>query len=209
MRLDCKHVIHARSRCCLETNITRCPFHPRTSFLYLSTMRYQLSFITIYPCKWTKNIGPIYWKSRDHWNPLQPYASGFSLNGRFKLAVTHSILTCSWLHNLHDFPLLFVIVFLTIPLQDVVAREIPQPGAIEAESSWTLGASNDRPPGEIQRQHRLQLVHRAAAIVATENITQDGHLKIVRKTGSWKNKTQHAMGCDSIHIDVDDGQLAV
>jgi len=40
-------------------------------------------------------------------------------------------------------------------------------------------------------------------------MTLDAHFKIVRKTGSNKNKKQHAIGCESIHIDVDDGQLTV
>ena len=38
-------------------------------------------------------------------------------------------------------------------------------------------------------------------------MTQDAHLKKVRKTGSSKNKKQHAIGCESIHICVDDSQL--
>jgi len=133
-------VIHVRSLRCLETNITRPPVHRRMSFLYLPNMRYQLSFIATYSCKHTNNIGPTCGESRVCWNPLQLYAvqlyaAGFSLNGRCKLAVTHSILTCSELYNLQDFPLLFMIIFLTIPLQQVMAPETLQPGAIGAESS--------------------------------------------------------------------------
>jgi len=90
-----------------------------------------------------------------------------------------------------------------------MAPEIPQPGAIEAKSSRTTGASNNAPNSETQQQRRHQLVHRDAAIVATKNITHDAHLKIVGKTGSIKNKKQHVIGCESIHIDEDDGQLTV
>ena len=90
-----------------------------------------------------------------------------------------------------------------------MAPEILQPGALEAESSRTTGSSNNAPPGEIQQQRRHQLVHRNAAIVATEIMTQDAHLNIVRKTESSKNKKQHAIRCESIHIDVDDGLLTV
>ena len=54
-----------------------------------------------------------------------------------------------------------------------MAPEILQPGAIEAESSRTTGASNNAPPGETQQQRRHHLVHRDAAIVATENMTLD------------------------------------
>jgi len=40
-------------------------------------------------------------------------------------------------------------------------------------------------------------------------MTQDAHSKIVRKTGSSKNMKQHAIGCEYIHIKVNDGQLTV
>ena len=90
-----------------------------------------------------------------------------------------------------------------------MAPEILQPGAIEAELSLTTGASNNASPSETQPQHRHQLVHHDSLIVATENMTQDAHLKIVRKSRSSNNKKQHAIECESIHIDVDDGQLTV
>jgi len=65
------------------------------------------------------------------------------------------------------------------------------------------------PPGETQQQRRHQLVHCDAAIVATNNKHQDTQFKIVCKAGSTKNKKQHAIRCESIHIDADDGQLTV
>jgi len=52
-------------------------------------------------------------------------------------------------------------------------------------------------------------VHRDAANVATKQMTQDAHLKIVRKTGSSKNKMQPAVGCEYIHIEANGGQLTV
>ena len=102
-----------------------------------------------------------------------------------------------------------MIIFLTIPQQQVMAPEIIQPGAIEAELSRMKGTSTNAPPGETQQQRRHQLVHRDAAIVATEDMTPDAHLKIVQNTGSRKNKKLYAIGCESIHIDVEDGQLTV
>jgi len=102
-----------------------------------------------------------------------------------------------------------MIIFLTIPQQQVMATEILEPGAIEAESSRTTGASHNVPPGETQQQRRDQVVHRNATIVATKNMTQDAHLQIVRTTGTSKNMMQHAIRCESIHIDVEDGQLTV
>jgi len=40
-------------------------------------------------------------------------------------------------------------------------------------------------------------------------MTQDAHLKIVRKTESSKNKKQHAVRCEHIHIEANGGQLTV
>ena len=71
------------------------------------------------------------------------------------------------------------------------------------------GASTIGPPGETLQQRRHQLVHRAAAIVATENVTLDAHIGIVCKSGSSNNKKPHAIGCESMHIDVDDRQLGM
>jgi hypothetical protein len=99
-----------------------------------------------------------------------------------------------------------VIIFFTILQQQAMAPETLPPGANGAESSLMTGTSRNAPLGETQQQHRHQLVYRDAAIVATENMTQDAHLKKVRKTGSSKNKKQHAMGCESI---VNDGQLKI
>jgi hypothetical protein len=90
-----------------------------------------------------------------------------------------------------------------------MAPETFQPGAIGAESSWMTRTSINVPPGETQQQPRPQLVHRDAAIVATEHITQDAHLKKVHKTGSSKNMKQYAIRCESIHISADDSQLTI
>jgi Fe-S oxidoreductase len=102
-----------------------------------------------------------------------------------------------------------VIIFLTILHQQAMAPDTLPPGTIGTESRRTTGASRNAPLGETQQQRRHQLVHRDAAIVATENMTQDTHLKKVRKTGSSKNKKQHAIGCESIHIHVNDSQLKI
>ena len=58
-----------------------------------------------------------------------------------------------------------------------------------------------------QQESRHKLVHRNAANVATKHMTQDAHLKIVRKTGSSKNYKQHAVGCEYILIVANGGQL--
>jgi len=90
-----------------------------------------------------------------------------------------------------------------------MAPETLPAGAIAAESGRTTGASRNAPLRETKQQCRHQLVHRDAAIVATENMTQDAHLKKVRKTGSSKNKKQHAIGCESIHIRLNERQLII
>jgi hypothetical protein len=53
------------------------------------------------------------------------------------------------------------------------------------------------------------LVHHDATNGATKHMTQDAHLKIVRNTGSLKNKQQHAVGCEYIVIDENGGQLTL
>ena len=60
-----------------------------------------------------------------------------------------------------------------------------------------------------QQECRRQVVHRDAADVATSDMTQDAHLKVVRKTGSTQNKKQHVVGCEYMHIKVNGCQLTV
>jgi seryl-tRNA(Sec) selenium transferase len=60
-----------------------------------------------------------------------------------------------------------------------------------------------------KEERRHKLVHRDAANAATQHMTQDAHLKIVRKTGSSKNKKQHAVGCEYIDFKANSGQLTV
>jgi len=62
------------------------------------------------------------------------------------------------------------------------------------------GASSNTELLVTQQEHRHMSVHHDAANVATKHMTQDAHLKIVRKTGSSKNKLQHAVGCENILI---------
>jgi hypothetical protein len=51
-----------------------------------------------------------------------------------------------------------------------------------------------------QQERRHKLVHRNANNAAPKPMTLVEHLKIVRKTGSSKNKMLHGVGCESIHI---------
>jgi hypothetical protein len=60
-----------------------------------------------------------------------------------------------------------------------------------------------------QQERKPKLVHRNAANGATKHMTQDAHLKIVRKTRSGKNKMQHAVGCEYILIAANGGQLTI
>jgi hypothetical protein len=71
------------------------------------------------------------------------------------------------------------------------------------------GATSNTEILRTQQVRRYKLVHRDAANAATKHMTQDAHLKIVRKTGSSKNKKQHAAGCKYIHIVANGGQLTV
>jgi len=60
-----------------------------------------------------------------------------------------------------------------------------------------------------QQEHRHKLVHCDSADAATNHMTQDAHLKIVRKTRSRRNKLQYAVGCEYLHIDAIGGQLTI
>jgi len=136
---------------------------------------------------------------------LQLYVAGSTLNGTCKSAVPSSILTSRYLYIPQDFPLLFVIIFLTFPQQQITAPQPPQSGAIGSESSCTTGTLSNSPSAEIQQQCSHLYVHCNAAIEATKNIPQDAHLKMVHKTGLRKNMKQHAIGCESLHVDVQGG----
>jgi hypothetical protein len=67
--------------------------------------------------------------------------------------------------------------------------QAPQPSVIQSESSRTAGASSNVPLAETQLQRTHQLIHRNAAIAATENMAQDTHLNTVRNT-ECSNTTQ-------------------
>jgi len=77
-----------------------------------------------------------------------------------------------------------------------MAAETPEQDWSESELSWLTGASSNPPPAVTQQHHRHQLVHRDAANAASEHMTHNAHLIIVRKRASSKNKTQHAIGCE-------------
>jgi len=81
------------------------------------------------------------------------------------------------------------------------------------ESGWNTGrlagATLNMDIFSTQPERRHKLVHRDAANVATKHMRQDAHWNIVRKTGSSKKDKQHAVGCESIHIEVMGGQFTV
>jgi len=56
-----------------------------------------------------------------------------------------------------------------------------------SESSRSMGASSNASLAGTQQQPRHQLVHHDAANAATEHMTLDANLEIVRKTRSSKN----------------------
>jgi len=69
-----------------------------------------------------------------------------------------------------------------------------QPGVIGAKMSRTTGVSRNAAHGDTQQQCRHQSVHHKSALGATKNLTQDARFKMLCKTGSGKNMTQHAIG---------------
>jgi len=85
----------------------------------------------------------------------------------------------------------------------------PPPGESRSNTGRLAGTTSNTEILGTQQKRRHKLVHRDAANVATKHMTQDAHLKIVRKTGSSKNKKQHAVGCQYILIEANGGQLTV
>jgi hypothetical protein len=83
------------------------------------------------------------------------------------------------------------------------------PGESGSNTGRLAGATSNTEILGTQQECRYKLVHRDAANAATKHMTQDTHLKIVRQTGSSKNKKQHAVRCEYIHIEANSGQLTV
>ena len=72
-----------------------------------------------------------------------------------------------------------------------------------------MGTSVNPRPSETQLQRWHHLAHCNAANAASENMTLDAQLKIVRITGSRRNNKQDAIGCEYSRIEVDDRQLMI
>jgi len=85
----------------------------------------------------------------------------------------------------------------------------PPPGESGLNPGQLAGATSNMDILGTQQECRHKLVHRDAANAATKHKTQDSHVKIIHKTGSRKNKNQHSVGCEYIHIEAKGGQLAV
>jgi hypothetical protein len=83
----------------------------------------------------------------------------------------------------------------------------PPAGESGSNTSRLAGATSNTELLGTQQERRHKLVHCDAANVATKHMTQDVYLKIVRKTGSSKNKKQHSVGCEYIMIVANGGQL--
>jgi hypothetical protein len=90
-----------------------------------------------------------------------------------------------------------------------VDTQPPPPGESGSNTGRLAGATSNTEFLGTQQERRHKLVHRNASNVATKHMTREAHLKIVRKTGSSKNKKQHAAGCKYIHIVANGGQLTV
>ena len=87
--------------------------------------------------------------------------------------------------------------------------EPPPAGESGSNTGRLAGATSNTEILGTQQACRYKLVHRDAANAATKHMTQDAHLKIVRKTGSGRNQMQHVVGCEYIHIDAIGGELTV
>jgi hypothetical protein len=85
----------------------------------------------------------------------------------------------------------------------------PLTGETRSNTGRLAGATSNTDILATQQEVRHKLVHLDAANAATNHMTQDAHLKIIRKTESRKNTMQHAVGCECIHIEAIGGQLTV
>jgi hypothetical protein len=70
----------------------------------------------------------------------------------------------------------------------------PPPGESGSNTGRLAGATSNMAILGTQQERRHKSVHRDSANAATKHMTQDAHLKIIRKTGSSKNTKQHAVG---------------
>jgi len=85
----------------------------------------------------------------------------------------------------------------------------PPPGESGSNTGRFAGATSHTEILGTQQERRHKLVHHDAANAATKHMTQDAHLKMVRKTGSTKYKKQREVGCEWIYIEAIGGQLTV
>jgi len=175
-------------------------------------MRYHLSFTSMYHCKQTNK--------RHRTNILQIAAP---LESPATCSDTQQTITAvepgSWQSIIPLWPVPYYIclrifhILLSssspFPHQQVMAPQTPQPGVIQSELSWTMGASSNAPQAETQQQCRYQLLHCDDAIAATKNMATDGQLKNILKTGCSNNKQQHAIGSEYLHINLDGDNLTI
>jgi hypothetical protein len=84
-----------------------------------------------------------------------------------------------------------------------------QTGERGSNTGRLVGATSNIEIISTQHGHRYKLVHPNGANAATNYMTQDAHLKIIRKTASRKDWKQLEVGCESIHIEAIGGQWTV
>jgi len=172
-------VYHVTSRRCVEINITRRPLHGRISFLYLSNMRYQLSFTSIYTCKQTNKehrtnlkqiAGPL--ESPATWSNTQQDISWVERASWPSFIPLWLVVYNMFLRTFH----FSLSSFSPCPQQQFMAPQTPQPSVIESEMSRTTGTSSNASLAGTQQQRRHQSVNRDDAIAAFKNFTQDAHI---------------------------------
>jgi len=162
-------------------------------------MRNQLSFTSMYPCKQTNKH-----HRTDLLQIAGPLESPAPRSDRQKDIpwVEHA----SWQSFIPLWPVAYYIFLRTFhfslsssspfPQPQDMAQQAPPPGVIQSESNRTSGPLPNAPLAETKPQRRHQLVHRDAAIAATEIIALDAHLNMLRKTRHSYNTQQHAIGCE-------------
>ena len=85
----------------------------------------------------------------------------------------------------------------------------PLPGESGSNTGRLAGATSNTTILGTQQECRHKLVHCDVANAAAKHMTRDAHLKIICKTGSSKNKKQHAVGCEYTYMEANGSQFTV
>jgi len=149
------------------------------------------------------------WRDRNHL-VLNQRVGCYAYHYDVKISMYSSGLATSFGYvRPQDFPLLFVIIFSSLPLQKIMAPRTPLQVEHGIESSRTTGASCNTPPAETQLERCHIIAHCDAVNSDTENVTVNALFQIVPSNASSRNKKHYTIGSGYTRIEVDNRQLMI